>query len=88
MPGWCHGKIWSLFSTSDGAVAALASSLRASARKLPVRRRRFRMVVDGSWIDMNILCVEEDIGEYIGETVAVRMNIGEEILLTWLYSSI
>jgi hypothetical protein len=28
--------------TSDGVVAALASSLRASAQKLPVRRRRFR----------------------------------------------
>jgi hypothetical protein len=37
---------------------------------------------------MNILCVDEDIGEYIRGTVAVRMNIGEENLMTWLHSSI
>jgi hypothetical protein len=45
-------------------------------------------VVVGVWIDMYILCVERDIGEYIGEIVAGRVNIGEEILLTWLHSSI
>jgi hypothetical protein len=28
------------------------------------------------------------IGKYIEGTVAVRVNIGKRILLTWLYSSI
>jgi hypothetical protein len=37
---------------------------------------------------MYILCVEGYIGEFIEGTVAGRVNIGEEILLTWLHKSI
>jgi hypothetical protein len=40
------------------------------------------MVVDGSWIDIYILCVGRYIGEYIEEMIAGRLNIGERILLT------
>jgi hypothetical protein len=36
---------------------------------------------------MYILCVEEYIGEFIGETVAGTMNLGLRILLMWLHSS-
>lgn len=50
--------------------------------------KRKNEVVEVSWKEMCILCIEWEMGEFLGETVAERVNIGGEILMTWLHSSI
>jgi hypothetical protein len=50
--------------------------------------KRKNEIVEVSWKEICILCIEWEIGEFLEGIVAGRVNIGEGILLTWLHSSI